>query len=79
MSPAQPATTHSQRTVAVVRFAWQSNTYSLSFFNNSYMSGRSPGEGHGNPLLCPENPMGRGAWQATERQRVAESDTAGAT
>ena len=30
-------------------------------------SRRSPGEGHGNPLhyLCLENPMGRGAWQAT--------------
>ena len=29
--------------------------------------GRSPGEGHGNPLQysCLENPMGRGAWQAT--------------
>ena len=25
--------------------------------------GRSPGEGNGNPLL--ENPMDRGAWQAT--------------
>ena len=30
-------------------------------------SGRSPGEGHGNllPHSCLENPMGRGAWQAT--------------
>ena len=29
--------------------------------------GRSPGEGHGNPLQysCLENPMGRGAWQTT--------------
>ena len=29
--------------------------------------GRSPGEGHGNPLQysCLENPMDRGAWQAT--------------
>ena len=28
-------------------------------------SGRSPGEGNGNPLQysCPENPMVRGAWQ----------------
>ena len=28
--------------------------------------GRSPGEGHGNPLQysCLENPMNRGAWQA---------------
>ena len=30
-------------------------------------SGRSPGEGNGNPLWysCLENPMNRGAWQAT--------------
>ena len=29
--------------------------------------GRSPGEGHGNPLQCSclENPMDRGPWQAT--------------
>ena len=29
--------------------------------------GRSPGEEHGNPLQysCLENPMDRGAWQAT--------------
>ena len=29
--------------------------------------GRSPGEGHGNPLQysCLDNPMGRGAWWAT--------------
>ena len=37
--------------------------------------GRSPGEGNGNPLQysCLENPMGRGAWQATVHS-VAESD-----
>ena len=31
------------------------------------VSGRSPGEGKGNPLQysCLENPMDRGAWQAT--------------
>ena len=30
-------------------------------------SGRSPGEGNGNPLQysCLENPMNRGAWWAT--------------
>ena len=29
--------------------------------------GRSPGEGNGNPLqyFCLENPLDRGAWQAT--------------
>ena len=39
-------------------------------------SGRSPGEGHGNPLQysCLENPMDRGAWWATGH-RVAQSRT----
>ena len=39
-------------------------------------SGRSPGEGNGNPLQysCLENPMDRGAWWATV-YRVAESRT----
>ena len=38
--------------------------------------GRSPGEGHGNPLQysCLENPMDRGAWR-TIVHRVTESDT----
>ena len=39
-------------------------------------SGRSPGEGNGNPLQCSclENPTYREAWQATVHG-VAESDT----
>ena len=39
-------------------------------------SGRSPGEGHGNPLQysCLENPTDRGAWRATVRG-VAKSRT----
>ena len=39
-------------------------------------SGRSPEGGHGNPLQysCLENPMDRGAWQATVHG-VAESQT----
>ena len=39
-------------------------------------SGRSPGEGNGNPLqyLCLENSMDGGAWWATVHG-VAESDT----
>ena len=39
-------------------------------------SGRSPGEGHGNPLQYSylENPVDKGAWQAAVH-RVTESDT----
>ena len=39
-------------------------------------SGRSPGEGNGNPLQysCLENPMDGGAWRATVH-RVTKSDT----
>ena len=39
-------------------------------------SGRSPGEGHGNPLQysCLENTMDRGAWPAIAH-RVAKSWT----
>ena len=39
-------------------------------------SGRSPGEGNGNPLQhsCLENSMNKGAWKATVHG-VAESDT----
>ena len=39
-------------------------------------SGRSPGGGHGDPLQysCLENPMDRGAWQATVHG-VAKSQT----
>ena len=40
--------------------------------------GRSPGEGNGNPLQysCLENPMDRGAWQATVHGVRKELDTA---
>ena len=43
-------------------------------------SGKSPGEGNSNPLQYSylENPMDRGAWQATVH-RVTESDTTKAT
>ena len=42
--------------------------------NSILGSGRSPGEGHSNPLQysCMENPMNRGAWWATVH-RVAQS------
>ena len=40
-------------------------------------SGRSPGEGHGNPLnyACQENPTDRGIWQATVHGFAKELDT----
>ena len=40
-------------------------------------SGRSPGEGNGNPLQysCLENPMDGGAWWATSPLGHKESDT----
>ena len=40
-------------------------------------SGRSPGEGNGNPLQysCLENPVGREAWRATVPGVARESDT----
>ena len=43
-------------------------------------SGRSPGEGHGNPLQHAylENPMDRGAWRATVHG-VAKLDMTEAT
>jgi len=39
-------------------------------------SGRSPGEGNGNPLQCSclENPMDRGAWWATTYRVTKEWD-----
>ena len=39
-------------------------------------SGRSPGEGNGNPLQysCLESPMDRGAWRATVHGLTKESD-----
>ena len=40
-------------------------------------SGRSPGEGNGNPpqYSCLENPMDRGAWWATVHRVAKELDT----
>ena len=40
-------------------------------------SGRSPGEGNGNPLQysCLGNPMDRGTWQATVHGVAKELDT----
>ena len=43
--------------------------------------GRSPGGGHGNAFQysCLENPMDRGAWQATVRRVAKGSDMTEAT
>ena len=40
------------------------------------VTGRSPGGGHGNPLQnsCLENPMDRGAWQATAHRVTVAHD-----
>ena len=42
-------------------------------------SGRSPGEGHGNPLQysCLENSMDRGAWWATAHRVAKQLDMTG--
>ena len=47
-------------------FAMQKSTCSAGDLGSIPGSGRSPGEGNGNPLQysCLENPMDRGAWQA---------------
>ena len=45
--------------------------------NSIPVSGRSPGEGNSNPgqYSCLENPMDRGAWQATVHGVAKELDT----
>ena len=43
------------------------NTGDIRDASSTPRSGTSPGEGNGNPLQysCLENPMDKGAWQAT--------------
>ena len=43
------------------------NTGNIDDMGSLPESGRSPGEGNGNPLqyVCLENSMDKGAWQAT--------------
>ena len=43
------------------------STMKSGLINGPLLPGRSPGEGHGNPLQysCLENPMDGGAWRAT--------------
>ena len=45
----------------------KASTYNMGDRGSVPESGRSPGEGNGNPLQysCLENPMGSEAWQAT--------------
>ena len=45
--------------------------------NSIPRSGRSPGEGNGNPLqyFCLDNPMEREAWRPTVHGVTKESDT----
>ena len=52
------------------------STYSVGDPDSISVSGRSPGEGNGNPLhySCLENSMQRGAWQAI-LHGVANSQT----
>ena len=52
------------------------SAYNAGDLGSSPVSGRSPGEGNGNPpqYACLENPMDRGAWWATVGG-VAESNT----
>ena len=52
------------------------NTEDIKDMGSIPGSGRSPGGEHGNPLQCSclENPMDRGAWQATVN-RVTKSPT----
>ena len=51
-------------------------TYNVGYLGFSPGSGRSPGEGNGNPLqyFCLENPMDGGAWRAISHG-VAKSQT----
>ena len=55
---------------------WPANAGNLGDADSTPGSGGSPTGGPGSPLQCPclENPMDRGAWQATVHG-VKESDT----
>ena len=59
---------------------WSSNgkksAYNVGYLGSIPCSGRSPEEGHGNPLhySCLDNSMDRGAWWATVHE-VTKSQT----
>ena len=50
-----------------IKFPGEASVYNVGDRGSIPGSGRSAGEGNGNPLqyYCLENPMHRGAWQAT--------------
>ena len=54
--------------VALVVKNLPANAADIKDMSSVPVSGRSPGEGNGNPLQysCLENPMDRGAWQAIQ-------------
>ena len=54
----------------------KASAYNVGDLGSIPGSGRSPGEGNGNPLQysCLENPMGRGGWRVTVHG-VAKSQT----
>ena len=58
------------KTIALTRWTFVDKVMSLLLGELGSIPGlgRSPGEGHGNPLqyFCLENPMDRWAWQATD-------------
>ena len=64
------------RGMAPLGSAGKEAAYSARDLGSNPGSGRSPGEGHGNPLQysCLENLMDRGAWQATVLE-VTKSQT----
>ena len=55
----------------------KASAYNVGDLGSIPGSGRSPGEGSGNPLRhsCLENPMDGGAWWATVHGVAKESDT----
>ena len=54
----------------------KASAYNVEDLGSIPASGRSPGEGNGNPLQYSflENTMDRGAWQATVHGVAKESD-----
>ena len=57
-------------------WVWKESACNAGDLRSILGSGRSPGEGNGNPLQysCLENPMDREAWQATVHGVANESD-----